>query len=74
MPICMLQENVTLNSLSVASNSKIFVLPGATLTLSLNGFSLGQNGSMISVGEGAKLILNNGQLQASILVFTMQAP
>ncbi len=57
-------ENVTLNSLSVASNSKIFVLPGATLTLKLNGFSLSQSGSVISIGEGAKLILEKGQLQA----------
>ncbi|WP_373729232.1 DUF4842 domain-containing protein [Bacteroides heparinolyticus] len=58
-------ENVTLNSLSVASNSKIFVLPGITLTLNLSGYSLGQTGSVISVGEGAKLILNSGRLQAS---------
>ncbi|WP_373823003.1 DUF4842 domain-containing protein [Bacteroides heparinolyticus] len=58
-------EDVTLNSLYITTNSKIFVLPGITLTLNLSGYSLGQTGSVISVGEGAKLILNSGRLQAS---------
>lgn len=58
-------ENVTLSSLYIGQNSKLFVLPGATLTLTSSGYSLGQSGSVISVGEGAKFILKNGQLQAS---------
>ncbi len=58
-------ENTTLTSLYMASNSRLYVLPGVTLTLAMNGYSLGQSGSVISVGEGATLKLNDGTLQAS---------
>ncbi len=58
-------ENVTLSSLYIGQNSKLYILSGATLTLTSSGYSLGQSGSVISVGKDAKLILKSGQLQAS---------
>ncbi len=57
-------ENTTLSSIAIAGNSKLYVLPGVTLTLS-NGYSLSQAGSMISIGSGAKLVVEKGKLQVS---------
>lgn len=60
-----IKGDVTLTSLYLGSNCKLFVLPGSTLTLNSNGYSLGQSGSMISIGTNAKLVVKNGTLQAS---------
>lgn len=57
-------EDVELSSLYIAGNSKIFILPGASLTLP-QSYSLGQQGSVISIGTNATLNANDGQLQVS---------
>ncbi|WP_300698923.1 DUF4842 domain-containing protein [Bacteroides sp.] len=60
-------ENTTLSSLYIAGNSKLYILPGVTLTLTDNKeFSLSQSGSIISVGSGATFNVNSKYLQASI--------
>ncbi|WP_418696314.1 LruC domain-containing protein [Bacteroides sp.] len=57
-------EDVTLNSIAIASNSRLYILPGVSLTLS-GGYSLSQSGSMISIGVGATLNVTDGRLQAN---------
>lgn len=57
-------ENTTLSSLYIAGNSKLYILPGVTLTLN-SAYSLSQSGSIISIGRDATFIVKAGQLQAS---------
>lgn len=56
-------ENTTLSSLAIAGNSKLYILPGVTLTLN-SAYSLSQSGSIISIGPGATFNVNGNQLQA----------
>lgn len=60
-----IQGDVALTSLYLGSNCKLFILPESSLTLENGGYSLGQSGSMISIGIGATLNVKNGTLQAS---------
>ncbi len=60
-----IKGDVTLNSLYLGGNCKLFILPQSSLTLTSSGYSLGQGGSMISIGTGATLIVGKGVLQAS---------
>ncbi len=57
-------EDVTLKITYIAPGSKLYILPGVTLTLN-GGYSLAQSGSMISIGLEATLNVENGTLQAS---------
>lgn len=60
-----IKGNVTLTSLYLGPNCRLFILPSSSLTLTSSGHSLGQSGSMISVGTGATLTVSKGILQAS---------
>lgn len=60
-----IQGDVTLTSLYLGSNCKLFILPESSLTLENGEYSLSQSGSMISIGIGATLNVKNGKLQAS---------
>lgn len=60
-----IQGDVTLKYLYLGGNCKLYILPQSSLTLTSNGYSLGQGGSMISIGAGATLIVEKGVLQAS---------
>lgn len=60
-----IKGNVTLKSLYLGPNCKLFILPKSSLTLTSSGYSLGQSESMISIGTGATLTVAKGTLQAS---------